>query len=56
LGWALSLTLELGFCVEASGVTSKPASWGHFKTGQFATPRTIMFYRTTDTSGKNILI
>ena len=37
---------------ETSGVTSKPASRGHLKTGQLSASRTTCFYPTCDRSGK----
>jgi len=40
------------FRVEPSGVTSKPASRGHFKTGQLSASRTPCFYPSFDRSGK----
>jgi len=38
--------------ISPSGVTSKPASQGHFKTGQLSASRTPCFYPTFDPSGK----
>src|SRR5215470_12815368 len=41
--------------MKASGVTSKPASRGHLKTGQLSASRTTCFYPTCDRSGKFFL-
>jgi hypothetical protein len=41
-----------GIPLIASGVTSKPASWGHLKTGQLSASRTPCFYPTFDRFGK----
>ena len=40
---------------QPSGVTSKPASRGHLKTGQLSASRTTCFYPTCDRSGKFFL-
>jgi hypothetical protein len=51
---------ELSFssdaAIWASGVTPKPASQGHLKTGQLSASRTVYFYSTCDRSGKGFCV
>ena len=40
----------------ASGVTSKPANGGHFKTGQRKWPGTKLFYSDASCGGKSVFV
>jgi hypothetical protein len=42
--------------IEPSGVTSKPANGGHFKTGQRKWPGTRLFYSAASCGGKSVFV
>jgi hypothetical protein len=53
---SIEITIQMRSATTSpSGVTSKPASCGHFKTGQLNASRTASFYLTLDLPANSLL-